>query len=281
MFKQFFSLSLMLLLVSCKSGLIETQNAPTKYGDIDVIALEKKKSAKVILFVPDDDTISINAQVEFFKPLLEKRTSLYAFPKYKYHDVIVKDNADNPTLRLELLIAAYQNLVEKGKIDSTTNVVVLGVGEGCLIAPHFSKLVHANELILINPYFHSLKENLTLTFTEPTENSKMLKAQMGFLSQSQWVSFIQDVSENKTPDRSAGPRTYRYYSNYWGYYPGKIYQYSKIPVKLLIFKSFLYSSQFEKEFLMQIKNPNFSAKTLEGSFYSRFSYTELKKLAWF
>ncbi len=280
MYKKFVLIIAVVFMASCKTTEIEVLKTPSKYGEIDVIAVETSHPTKVILLVPDDDTLSVREQVRFFKPLLDKETSLYAFPKYAYNNPILKDNADNPTLRLELLVKAYQNLVAQNKIDSSVQLVVLGVGEGNLIAPHFSKLVHANELILINPYFHSLKENMTLAFTEPTKNSAQLKQVLGFARDQKWLQFLTDVTEHKSPDKSAGSRTYRYYINYWEYYPGDFYYRSSTPVKLLIFKDYIYSSQLDKDYLMGLKNPNITSKVLEGSFYSKFSYTELKKLGW-
>ena len=43
-------------LVGCKTPSIEIAQAPCKYGDIDIFSIEKNKTHKVILFIPDDDS---------------------------------------------------------------------------------------------------------------------------------------------------------------------------------------------------------------------------------
>ena len=117
---------------SCKTPRVEVLTAPTKYDEISIFSIEKNMAQKVVLFVPDDDTVSIEQQINFLLPLLDKKTSLFAFPKYKYTNIIEKDNADNPSFRLELLVAAYQELIDGEKILETQEVIVLGLGEGAI-----------------------------------------------------------------------------------------------------------------------------------------------------
>ena len=80
-------------------------------------------------------------------------------------------------------------------------VVVVGLGEGSLIAPHFSRIINANKLVLINPLYNSYKENLTLAFTENTKNSNSLKQYFGFAYQNDWLDFFKNVNANKYPDK--------------------------------------------------------------------------------
>ncbi len=274
------TLFLIFLIISCKSPSIIINTAPSKYGDIEILAVTKKKTEKVILFVPDDDTVSIEKQVQFLLPMLGKNTSLYTFPKYHYQNSIEKDNADNPFFRLELLVAAYQNLVANETIDKTQTLVVLGLGEGSLIAPHFSRLVNASSLLLINPMYHSYKENFTIAYTEKTGNSEGLKSYLGFAYHNEWLEFFEDVEHGVKPDKSAGSRTYRYFNSYWNYYPGNFIG-SKVPTKLVIFKDYYLSSEYDKQFMTTIKQPNIVAKQIEGCMFSNFSESELKKLNWF
>lgn len=272
-------LSFVAFFISCKAPSIEIAKVPSKFGDIDVLAVEKKKTEKIILFVPDDDTVSVEKQVAFLLPILGKKTSLYAFPKYHYTNVVEKDNADNPTFRLELLVVAYQNLIATGKIIENQEITVLGLGEGSLIAPHFSRVVNASELILINPLYHSYKENITIGYTETTENSKNLKRYFGFGYQNQWLDFFKEVELGNSPDKSAGNRTYRYFHSYWNYYPGNFIG-SITPTKFLIFKDFFLSSEYDKNFMLNMKKPNITAKQIEGYMFSKFSESEMNKLDW-
>ena len=263
--------------VGCKTPSIEIAQAPCKYGDIDIFSIEKNKTHKVILFIPDDDSVSIEKQVTFFLPLLGKNTSLYTFPKYKYENVIDKDNADNPEFRLELLVASYQNLVATEKIKETQELVVVGLGEGSLIAPHFSRLINASKLLLINPLYHSYKENISIAYTEKNQNATDLKANFGFTYANEWLEFFDGVEKKNNPDKSAGQRTYRYYSSYWNYYPGQFIG-TQIPTQIILFKSFFLSSEFDKNYMLNIKQPNITSTLLEGYMFSKFSESELKKL---
>ncbi|MCT4622225.1 MAG: hypothetical protein N4A46_01285, partial [Schleiferiaceae bacterium] len=245
----FLSIPILFLLVSCSGTTAYVQNVETKYGEISILAQESKKAETVILFVPEDDTMSIARQVELLSPLLSKKTSLYAFPKFMYKQPVIKDNADNPKLRLELLVTAYQQIIEDQKFDSSATIKVLGLSEGALISPHFARLIRADELLLINPLYHSYKENLTVAFTEPTANSKKLISTLGFYRTEDWQYFLRDVETKTNPDKSAGSRTYRYYSSYWNYYPGEYYGHEQILTKMIIFKDYVFSSDSEKEFL--------------------------------
>lgn len=268
------------LLIGCKAPTIETATSPSKYGDINILSIEKSKTEKVILFVPDDDTVSIEEQVSFFLPLLEKQTSLYAFPKYHHTNLIEKDNADNPLFRLELLVAAYQSLVAKGKINESQEVVVLGLGEGSLIAPQFTRLINASKLYLLNPLYHSYRENFTIAYTEKTKNAADLKRYLGFAYPNQWLEFFEYVEKGTHPDHSAGRRTYRYYNSYWDYYPGNFIG-TQLTTEIVIFKDFYLSSEYDKNFMLNLKQPNISTKQIEGYMFSKFSGSEIKKLNWF
>ena len=268
------------ILTACKAPSIVKSKAPCNYGEVDIFSIEKSKSDRVILFVPDDDTVSIDKQVSYLLPLLGKKTSLFAFPKYHYQNIVEKDNADNPEFRIELLVTAYQNLVATGRIKESQAITVLGLGEGCLIAPHFSRLVNASNLFLINPLYHSYKENMTIAYTEKTKNSNDLKTYLGFAYPNEWLEFFEDVEQGKKPDKSAGNRTYRYYSSYWEYSPGKFIG-TQTPTELLLFKDYYLSSEYDKNFMLSLKQPNISAKQIEGYMFSKFSESELKKLDWF
>lgn len=267
-------------MTGCKAPMIETTAANSKYGLVDIFCIEKNKAEKVVLFIPDDDTISIEHQVSFFLPLLEKKTSFYTFPKYHYTNPIEKDNADNPSFRLELLVAAYQNLVSKGRIIESQEVIVLGLGEGSLIAPQFARLVNASKLYLLNPLYHSYKENFTIAYTENTKNAADLKTHLGFAYLNQWLEFFEDVEKGIHPDNSAGQRTYRYYNSYWHYYPGNFIG-TQLPTEIVIFKNFYLSSEYDKNFMLNLKQPNISTKQIEGYMFSKFSNSEIKKLHWF
>jgi hypothetical protein len=265
------------LAIGCKAPSIQTNKSPSKYGEIDIISIEKNKTERVVLFVTDDDTVSLENQVGFFVPLLGKKTSLFAFPKYHYTNIVEKDNADNPSFRLELLVVAYQNLLANGKIKETQEVIVLGLGEGSLIAPHFSRLVNASRLLLINPMYHSYKENMTIAYTEKTKNAADLKRYLGFAYPNEWLEFFEDVEKGKKPDKSAGTRTYRYFNSYWNYYPGK-YIGTQTSTELILFKDYYLSSEYDKNHMSNLKQPNISSKEIEGYMFSKFSESELKKL---
>lgn len=273
-------ISFLIFTSACKSPSVGSSTIPVKYGTIDVFSISKKKAKTTVLFIPDDDTISVQKQVEFLLPLLDKQTELYAFPKYNYQNVSEKNNADQPNFRLELLVEAYQNLTDKGLISEDKDIYVLGLGEGTLIAPHFARITNADRLFLINPLYHSYKQNFSMAYTEKTKNARALKSYMGLASEDEWLSFFYDIENKRSPDKSAGQRNYRYYFSYWEYEPGKFIG-SELPTQILIFKQYYLSSENDKTFMKSIKKPNITTTFLEGFMFSKFSASEIKKLDWF
>ena len=167
-----------LTLVSCSSPKMVTSTFQSQFGDLDILSIEHKKNNGVVLLVMDDDTVSPSEQLYSIDKIYNGRKSIYALPKMNYKNVLRKNNTDSPKLRLDNLVDAYLFLVSNNVISNETSVTVLGIGEGSILAPHFSLNIHANNLVLINPFYISMGQNFGLSMTEKSKSTTKIQEEL-------------------------------------------------------------------------------------------------------
>ena len=283
-----FALLILSFLSSCSSNVTLTKDSYTlqDFGGMKAHFLKSKKPGKqnkVAMLMPDF-LDSIKWETATLSKMLHKNGYQVVIPQKPGEKFTAQIALDSRDMRLRSIYFTYNTLVNNGEIDSSTHLILIGVGEGAYVLPEAVSKLPVNQFFMINAGPNSILQELQLKITQQ-DTSLLNDPLMQLYNIDSLEKLKKQLTEVLTEPKITQSMGYKLNSDWLSYYNNpaqKDLQVLSVPGYVLISKKYPYVTDYSRQILSALtkrtQGISWTYKDIEGN-GNLYEPQEMKNIA--
>jgi hypothetical protein len=271
-------------LQSCGGYKYQTTMFSYVFAEIDTLeVLVHQRGKKIqgdVLLIPEYDTLYSHSIKELVGPITRKKFRVIEVRKFQFDDYVVRAGTDDPESYLNRIVDGYSFFRTLDlEIPPDSNLTIVGVHEGAVVAPRIATSLRAKRLFLVNPHFATFRNlALHLALSEDSVRVRNFLDGLHLTDQDQLLAWYHFIDVNDPGDRMFAFRGMRYWKGYFDFEPGDYFRNWSGELHVLLFEDFPLNIPTEANSRQyHLKNRNTNFQTLPGSGRTRKDYVLISK----